>query len=74
MFVGDSLHFNQMLSMVCMVQSVIPPERKSFSYGSYTTVFKMEVIAISLFFISLIDSNNLRESKQREEVKNLLKS
>ncbi|KAL4379577.1 hypothetical protein GQ457_02G022070 [Hibiscus cannabinus] len=42
MFVGDSLNFNQMLSLVCMVQSAIPPEKKSISYATYITVFKME--------------------------------
>ncbi|XVF40765.1 hypothetical protein PTKIN_Ptkin01aG0141600 [Pterospermum kingtungense] len=60
MFVGDSIHFNQMLSMVCMVQSVIPPERKSFSYGSYTNIFKMEEYNATLEFYwapFLVESN-----------------
>ncbi|KAL4368626.1 hypothetical protein GQ457_05G019840 [Hibiscus cannabinus] len=42
MFVGDSLNLNQMMSMVCMVQSMIPPKKKSISYANYTRVFKME--------------------------------
>ncbi|XWS07623.1 hypothetical protein CRYUN_Cryun41cG0005100 [Craigia yunnanensis] len=60
MFVGDSIHFSQMLSMVCMVQSVIPPEKKSFSYTSYTTVFKMEEYNATLKFYwapFLVESN-----------------
>ncbi|XP_022764985.1 protein trichome birefringence-like 30 isoform X2 [Durio zibethinus] len=60
MFVGDSIHFSQMLSMVCMVQSVIPPEKKSFSYASYTTIFKMEEYNATLEFYwapFLVESN-----------------
>ncbi|KAL1172740.1 hypothetical protein V6Z11_A05G368900 [Gossypium hirsutum] len=60
MFVGDFINLNQMLSMVCMVQSIIPPEKKSFSYASYTTVFKMKDYNATLEFYwapFLVESN-----------------
>ncbi|KAF5736214.1 hypothetical protein HS088_TW14G00350 [Tripterygium wilfordii] len=42
MFIGDSIHLNQWQSMVCLVQSVVLPEKKSLSRGNYSTAFKME--------------------------------
>lgn len=50
MFVGDSLHYNQWQSMVCMVQSAVPPGKKSVSYPSaYIYRFKAEVDSLNLF-------------------------
>ncbi|KAL1172736.1 hypothetical protein V6Z11_A05G368900 [Gossypium hirsutum] len=57
---AQRLLFAQMLSMVCMVQSIIPPEKKSFSYASYTTVFKMKDYNATLEFYwapFLVESN-----------------
>ncbi|KAE8722048.1 Protein trichome birefringence-like 30 [Hibiscus syriacus] len=68
MFVGDSLNFNQMLSMVCIVQSVIPPEKRSMSYATYITVFKMEDYNATIEFYwapylveSNVDPPNMRD-------------
>ncbi|KAJ4841219.1 hypothetical protein Tsubulata_030000 [Turnera subulata] len=43
MFAGDSLNHQQWQSMICLVQSVIPPNKKSLSTpSSFLTVFKIE--------------------------------
>ncbi|KAL4368864.1 hypothetical protein GQ457_05G019820 [Hibiscus cannabinus] len=42
MFVGDSLNRNQWDSMVCMVQSVVLPGRKSWEKSGSLSVFRME--------------------------------
>ncbi|KAL5734357.1 hypothetical protein ACOSP7_032218 [Xanthoceras sorbifolium] len=42
MFVGDSLNRNQWESMVCLVQSVIPPGRKSLNKSGSLSVFRVE--------------------------------
>jgi hypothetical protein len=43
MFVGDSLNRNQWESMVCFVQSLIPPGRKSLNKTGSLAVFRIEV-------------------------------
>ncbi|MBA0871869.1 hypothetical protein Goshw_000955 [Gossypium schwendimanii] len=42
MFVGDSLNRNQWESMVCLVQSVVPPGRKSLNKSGSLSVFRIE--------------------------------
>ncbi|KAE8661684.1 Protein ESKIMO 1 [Hibiscus syriacus] len=42
MFVGDSLNRNQWESMVCLVQSVAPPGRKTWKKSGSLAVFRME--------------------------------
>ncbi|KAJ6317801.1 hypothetical protein OIU76_013360 [Salix suchowensis] len=43
MFVGDSLNRNQWESMICFVQSVIPPGRKSLNKTGSLAVFRIEL-------------------------------
>ncbi|GMI86842.1 XYLAN O-ACETYLTRANSFERASE 1, TRICHOME BIREFRINGENCE-LIKE 29, ESKIMO 1 [Hibiscus trionum] len=42
MFVGDSLNRNQWESMVCLVQSVVPPGRKTWKKAGSLAVFRIE--------------------------------
>ncbi|XP_057441784.1 xylan O-acetyltransferase 1-like [Lotus japonicus] len=42
LFVGDSLNRNQWESMVCMVQSVAPPEQKTWYKNGSFAIFKIE--------------------------------
>lgn len=42
MFVGDSLNRNQWESMVCLVQSVVPPGKKSLNKIGSLSVFRIE--------------------------------
>lgn len=44
MFVGDSLNRGQWISMVCLLQSVIPREKQSMSPNAHLTIFRAEVI------------------------------
>ena len=43
MFVGDSLNRGQWISMVCLLQSVIPADKKSMSPNAPLTIFRAEV-------------------------------
>lgn len=43
MFVGDSLNRGQWISMVCLLQSVIPANKKSMTPNAQLTIFRAEV-------------------------------
>lgn len=43
MFVGDSLNRGQWISMVCLLQSVIPSDKRSMSPNAHLTIFRAEV-------------------------------
>ncbi|XP_078160042.1 xylan O-acetyltransferase 6-like [Carex rostrata] len=64
MFVGDSLNRNQWESMVCLVQSVIPPGKKSltkFVNGGSLNVFRAEEYNATVEFYwapFLVESNS----------------
>lgn len=42
-FVGDSLNRGQWISMVCLLQSVVPADKKSMSPNAPLTIFRAKV-------------------------------
>ncbi|XP_011035918.1 PREDICTED: protein ESKIMO 1-like isoform X1 [Populus euphratica] len=61
MFVGDSLNRNQWESMVCFVQSLIPPGRKSLNKTGSLAVFRIEDYNATVEFYwapFLVESNS----------------
>ncbi|KAA8534060.1 hypothetical protein F0562_031747 [Nyssa sinensis] len=61
MFVGDSLNRNQWESMVCLVQSVVPPGRKSLKKTGSLSVFTIEDYNTTVEFYwapFLVESNS----------------
>ncbi|KAG6765457.1 xylan O-acetyltransferase 1 [Populus alba] len=61
MFVGDSLNRNQWESMICFVQSVIPPGRKSLNKTGSLAVFRIEDYNATVEFYwapFLVESNS----------------
>ncbi|GAB4834028.1 Protein trichome birefringence-like 35 [Ancistrocladus abbreviatus] len=61
MFVGDSLNRGQWISMVCLLQSVIPADRRSMSPSAHLTVFQAKDYNASVEFLwapLLVDSNS----------------
>lgn len=43
MFVGDSLNRGQWISMLCLMESVIPRDKQSITPNSELTIFRAEV-------------------------------
>ncbi|XP_057788761.1 xylan O-acetyltransferase 1-like [Salvia miltiorrhiza] len=61
MFVGDSLNRNQWESMICLVQSVVPPGRKSLNKTASLSIFKIEDYNATVEFYwapFLVESNS----------------
>lgn len=50
MFVGDSLQRGQWQSFVCMVQWLIPEDKKSLKRGRFHSVFSAKVLFVLFFF------------------------
>lgn len=48
-FVGDSLNRNQWVSMVCLVESVVPAEHKTRTFNGSLMSFKVMVGALLAF-------------------------
>lgn len=51
MFVGDSLNRGQWISMVCLLQSVIPADKKSMSPNAPLTIFRAEEYNATIEFL-----------------------
>ncbi|KAH9620090.1 hypothetical protein KSS87_006803, partial [Heliosperma pusillum] len=61
MFVGDSLNRNQWESMVCLVQSVVPPGKKALIKSGSLTIFKIQDYNVTVEFYwapFLVESNS----------------
>nr|XP_016436045.1 PREDICTED: protein ESKIMO 1-like [Nicotiana tabacum] len=61
MFVGDSLNRNQWESMVCLVQSVVPPGRKSLNKTGSLSIFRIQDYNATVEFYwapFLVESNS----------------
>lgn len=61
MFVGDSLNRGQWLSMVCLMQSVIPVEKQFMTQQAHLTSFRAEEYNASIEFLwapFLVESNS----------------
>ncbi|XVF55025.1 hypothetical protein PTKIN_Ptkin06aG0003400 [Pterospermum kingtungense] len=61
MFVGDSLNRGQWISMVCLLQSVIPANKKSMTPNAQLTIFRAEEYNATVEFLwapLLVESNS----------------
>ena len=59
MFVGDSLNRGQWISMVCLLQSVIPPEKRAMSPNAHLTIFQAAVKQLLHCYVASIVSLSL---------------
>ncbi|KAL1217844.1 Protein trichome birefringence-like 30 [Cardamine amara subsp. amara] len=60
MFIGDSIHYNQWQSMVCMVQSIIPSGEKTINHTAQMSIFNIEEYNTTIAFYwapFLVESN-----------------
>ncbi|XP_031484944.1 protein trichome birefringence-like 35 [Nymphaea colorata] len=67
-FVGDSLNRGQWISMVCLLQSVIPKDQKYMTPNSHLTIFKAKEYNASVEFYwapLLVESNSDDPVKHR---------
>lgn len=53
MFVGDSLQRGQWQSFVCMVEWLIPEDKKSIKRGRFLSVFSAKVLSFCSVFLIL---------------------
>ncbi|XP_028764558.1 protein trichome birefringence-like 35 isoform X2 [Neltuma alba] len=61
MFVGDSLNRGQWISMVCLLQSVVPADKRSMSPNAPLTIFRAEEYNATVEFLwapLLVESNS----------------
>ncbi|KAL8039053.1 hypothetical protein ABFX02_10G009900 [Erythranthe guttata] len=60
MFVGDSLNRGQWISMLCLLQSSVPPDKQSITPNSELTIFRAENYNATIEFLwapLLVESN-----------------
>ncbi|XP_010534606.1 PREDICTED: protein trichome birefringence-like 30 [Tarenaya hassleriana] len=60
MFIGDSIHYNQWQSMVCMLQTILPMRKRSLRYTAQMTALYIEEYNATIAFYwapFLVESN-----------------